>query len=199
MRAKAGTTDSEAESRAAGEERPGGMAYIYDRPGFLLRRCHQISVSIFREGCAELDLTPAQFGVLYAVEHNPGVEQIGVARMLGLDRSTTANVVDRLISRDLVRRDDHARDRRRCSLTITRKGAQTLGQARGIAAEAQARLLEPLPPADRSRLLALLHQLMDAHAEASRVPFEPRIVASADGAVPPDAGPRRPRAIGGER
>lgn len=194
MRAKAETTDTQAESRDAPAERSTGMAYIYDRPGFLLRRCHQISVSIFRESCAELDLTPAQFGVLYAVEQNPGVEQIGVARMLGLDRSTTANVVDRLISRDLVRRDGHASDRRRCSLTITRKGAQMLARARDIAADAQTRLLEPLPPEDRNRLLALLHQLMDAHADASRVPFEPRIVASADG-----AGSRAPRALGGER
>jgi len=180
MRAKAGTIDTEAEARDAAAERPAGMSYIYDRPGFLLRRCHQISVSIFRESCADLDLTPAQFGVLYAVEQNPGVEQIGVAKMLGLDRSTTANVVDRLISRDLVRRDDHASDRRRCSLTITRKGGQMLAQARDIAADAQARLLEPLPPADRSLLLALLHRLMDAHADGSRVPFRPRIAANVD-------------------
>jgi DNA-binding MarR family transcriptional regulator len=154
------------------------MSYIYDRPGFLLRRCHQISVSIFRDSCAELDLTPAQFGVLYAVEQNSGVEQIGVAKMLGLDRSTTANVVDRLISRDLARREGHVRDRRRCSLTLTRKGRELLARARAIAADAQARLLQPLSLADRSRLLSLLHQLMDAHADGSRVPFAPRVAVS---------------------
>ena len=158
--------------------RPTGMAYIYDRPGFLLRRCHQISVSIFRESCAELDLTPAQFGVLYAVEQNPGVEQIGVATMLGLDRSTTANVVDRLISRDLARREGHAKDRRRCSLTLTKKGRDVLARARDIAAGAQARLLEPLSPADREHLLALLHRLMDGHGDGSRVPFRPRVAAA---------------------
>lgn len=176
MREKAATTGTE--EQAVGEGAPIGMGYIYDRPGFLLRRCHQISVSIFRDSCAELDLTPAQFGVLYAVEQNPGVEQIGVAKMLGLDRSTTANVVDRLISRDLARRDGHAHDRRRCCLTLTRKGRELLVRARAIAADAQARLLQPLAPADRSRLLALLHQLMDAHAEGSRVPFAPRLAVS---------------------
>jgi DNA-binding MarR family transcriptional regulator len=164
----------------AGAHDPRGMGYIYERPGFLLRRCHQISVSIFRESCAELDLTPAQFGVLYAVEENPEVEQIVVARMLGLDRSTTANVANRLISRELVRREGHASDRRRCSLTITGKGREVLARARDIAAGAQARLLEPLSPADRSRLLALLRQVMNAHAETSRVPFAPRIVAARD-------------------
>lgn len=158
-----------------------GMAYIYKRPGFLLRRCHQISVSIFRESCAELDLTPAQFGILHAVELNLGVEQIAVARMLGLDRSTTANVVDRLISRDLVRREDHPSDRRRCCLTITGKGRDVLARARDIAALAQGRLLEPLSSADRARLLSLLQQVMEAHGESSRVPFAPRIGASDNG------------------
>jgi DNA-binding MarR family transcriptional regulator len=163
---------------ATGDGSPAGMAYIYDRPGFLLRRCHQISVSIFRESCAELDLTPAQFGVLYAVEQNPGVEQIGVATMLGLDRSTTANVVDRLISRDFARREGHATDKRRCSLTLTRKGRDVLARARAMAADAQTRLLEPLPPAERTQLLALLHRLMEGHGDASRVPFRPRIATS---------------------
>lgn len=180
MSAKSATARSEKRETVDARD-PAGMAYIYDRPGFLLRRCHQISVSIFRESCADLDLTPAQFGVLYAVEQTPGVEQIGVAKMLGLDRSTTANVVDRLISRDLVRRDSHASDRRRCSLTITKKGGEILAQARDIAADAQARLLLPLSPADRTRLLALLHQLMDAHADDSRVPFRPRIAAAKAG------------------
>jgi DNA-binding MarR family transcriptional regulator len=177
MSAKAAATES-GEREATGEVPPTGMSYIYDRPGFLLRRCHQISVSIFRDSCAELDLTPAQFGVLYAVEQNSGVEQIGVAKMLGLDRSTTANVVDRLISRDLARREGHVRDRRRCSLTLTRKGRELLARARAIAADAQARLLQPLSLADRSRLLSLLHQLMDAHADGSRVPFAPRVAVS---------------------
>jgi DNA-binding MarR family transcriptional regulator len=183
-----------AEKQEAGARDPAGMAYIYDRPGFLLRRCHQISVSIFRESCAELDLTPAQFGILYAVEQTPGVEQIGVAKMLGLDRSTTANVVDRLISRDLARRDSDARDRRRCSLTITRKGAEILARARDIAADAQARLLQPLSPGDRARLLALLHQVMDAHGDASRVPFRPRIAAANTGDDERRPAKPRPRA-----
>ena len=37
---------------------------IYQRPGFLLRRAHQISTAIFERSCAHLGLTPAQYGVL---------------------------------------------------------------------------------------------------------------------------------------
>src|SRR3546814_9145616 len=102
------------------------MARIYERPGFLLRRCHQISVSIFLDECADLNLTATQFGILYCISHNPGIDQIAIARMLGLDRSTTATVIDRLATRKLLNREVHSSDRRRRSLTLTTEGARVL-------------------------------------------------------------------------
>lgn len=153
--------------------RPSGMSYIYDRPGFLLRRCHQISVSVFRDGCVDCELTPAQFGVLYAVEQNPGTDQVAIARMIGLDRSTVSNVIDRLAARELVFRENHATDGRRRCLFATERGGALLARAFAPAAAAQERLLAPLAPEERGQLLRLLRRLMDAHAAASRVPFVP--------------------------
>lgn len=40
---------------------------LYERPGFLLRHTHQISVSIFERACASLPLNPAQSGVLVSL------------------------------------------------------------------------------------------------------------------------------------
>ena len=37
---------------------------LYRRPGFMIRRAHQISQSVFTEECARLDITATQFGVL---------------------------------------------------------------------------------------------------------------------------------------
>jgi hypothetical protein len=37
---------------------------LEDRPGFLIRRAHQISQSLFVEECAGLNITATQFGVL---------------------------------------------------------------------------------------------------------------------------------------
>jgi hypothetical protein len=43
---------------------PASLARLYARPGFLLRRAHQISAAVFEDACRDLGLTPAQFGVL---------------------------------------------------------------------------------------------------------------------------------------
>src|ERR1700760_3299738 len=37
------------------------------RPGFLIRRMHQIHVALFQERCAEFELTPLQYSLLSAL------------------------------------------------------------------------------------------------------------------------------------
>ena len=150
-----------------------GMAHLYARPGFLLRRCHQISVSIFAELCAGTDLTPAQYGVLYTIGENPDIDQIAIARAIGLDRSTVSSVIDRLVRATLVERCTDARDRRRHVLAITDTGRARLRRAMAATAAAQGELLKPLAAEERRQLLDLLRKLMMAHSEKSRVPFDP--------------------------
>ena len=61
---------------------------VYQRPGFLFRRCHQLSASIFEEEMGEYSITQTQYGVLLALHHNPDVDQITLVGLLGRDRST---------------------------------------------------------------------------------------------------------------
>ena len=69
---------------------------LYGRPGFLLRRAHQIAVSLFLEETGDLRITTTQFGILHLLKHSPGLDQISVAKLLGLDRSTTGMVLTKL-------------------------------------------------------------------------------------------------------
>ena len=41
---------------------------MYRRPGFLLKRCHQVSMAIFLHECSEFNLTQSQYGCLRALE-----------------------------------------------------------------------------------------------------------------------------------
>lgn len=163
---------------------PRGMEHHYGRPGFLLRRCHQISVSIFIELCADTGLTPAQYGVLYAIRENPGIDQVAVARALGFDRSTVSNVLERLTRAGLIERRTDSRDRRRRTLCVTRAGEEKLAAVAPAAAAAHGELLRPLASDERQQLLALLRKLVMAHSDRSRVPFdlEALIRAAADDA-----------------
>ena len=95
---------------------------LENRPGFLIRRAHQISQAIFIEECEGLDITSTQFGVLWVLGHGDQLDQITIARLLGFDRSTTSMVVKLLEDRKLVVRSPDKDDRRRSVLRLTKAG-----------------------------------------------------------------------------
>ena len=134
---------------------------IYGRPGFLLRRCHQISVAIFLEECERYDLTPAQFGLLTVLEATDDIDQIGVARLLGMDRTTTSNVVSRLEARGLLKRVTDPEDRRKRQLHLTKAGRNIRKNALKPAERAGKRLLTGLSARERKQFLALLERVVD--------------------------------------
>src|SRR4030081_2886209 len=111
------------------------------RPGFMIRRAHQIAVSLFLEETGELGITNRQYGILFALKQKPGIDQISVARILGLDRSTTGMVIKKLEQAGLVGRDVGAAARRRVSLRLTRAGERMLERLVLPAQRAQARVL----------------------------------------------------------
>ncbi len=134
---------------------------LYQRPGFLLRRAHRISVAIFERECAELGLTPAQFGTLYVLHHAPGIDQSTLSRALGLDRVTILRVARGLESRGLLARHTHPPGRR-LSLMLTAQGQALFAQARPLAQHAVQRLASPLEPDEQQTLTRLLNKLCDA-------------------------------------
>ena len=135
------------------------LEQLYRRPGFLLRRAHQLSVGIFEEECRAAGLTPAQYGVLIVLASAGGIDQSTVSRALGFDRVTTLRVVRGLLSRGLVSRAPSEVHGRRLALALTAQGKQLLSQAKAPAERAFQRLLEPLAAAERKALMALLHKL----------------------------------------
>src|SRR6516165_12011887 len=92
---------------------------LYRRPGFMIRRVHQIAVALFIEETGKLGVTNRQYGILFVLNHRPGIDQISVANLLGLDRSTTGMVLKKLEQEGLVVRSVGAQDRRRHRLQLT--------------------------------------------------------------------------------
>lgn len=134
---------------------------IYGRPGFLLRRCHQISVAVFLEECERFDLTPAQFGMLVVLDASSDIDQIGAAHLLGLDRTTTSDVVGRLESRGLIKRLVDPNDRRKRRLQLTARGRDIRKRAIPPAARAEERMLAGLSAKERRQFLRLLERVAD--------------------------------------
>src|SRR5262249_19126881 len=147
---------------------------LYRRPGFMIRRAHQIAVSLFLAETGALGVTNRQYGILFALRHRPGIDQISVARLLGLDRSTTGMVIKNLQQAGLIGRAVGARDRRRASLTLTRAGERMLDRLAAPAQRAQTRVLSAFTPAERAQFLALLDKFIGKFNEESRVPLGDR-------------------------
>lgn len=147
------------------------MDAVYAAPGYLFRRMQQIAVSIFMEECRDFDLTPVQYAALIAIHTHPGIDATRLSAVIAFDRSTLGSVIERLEAKAYVERKPAPEDKRIKLLYLTRSGASILRQIMPAVERAQARMLEPLKPADRKTLMGLLTQLVDLNNKASRVPL----------------------------
>jgi DNA-binding MarR family transcriptional regulator len=144
---------------------------LHSKPGHLIRRAQQIAVAIFMEECAAFDLTPVQYAALVAIRENPGTDATRLSAMIAFDRSTLGNVLERLEARKLVARYPSREDRRIKVLKLTAAGSALVRDAEPAVRRAQERILAPLRPDDRARLMALLGRLVHLNNEASRAPL----------------------------
>jgi DNA-binding MarR family transcriptional regulator len=162
---------------------------LYGRPGFMIRRAHQITVSLFLEETGALGITTTQFGILHLLRHRPGIDQISVSKLLGLDRSTTGMVLQKLEDAGLIGRRVGSDDRRRRTLRLTRAGERMLDRLAAPARAAQERVLSAFDPAERAQFLRLLDKFTRQFNDSTRVPLEAH--RSHDSAAGDTAPPRR--------
>lgn len=148
-------------------------ADLYQRPGFLLRRAHQISASIFERACADLALTPAQYGVLCVIEERPGIDQSSLARALAFDKVTVLRVLKGLEERGLCARALSTGDRRQRAVRLTPAGSQLLRKAGEPVQRAYEMLMSPFSATQRQQLLDLLQQLNTELEDQARASFVP--------------------------
>jgi DNA-binding MarR family transcriptional regulator len=152
---------------------------IYRHPGHLIRRAQQIAVSIFTDHCRAHGATSVQYGILYTVGHNPGIDQISLANLIALDRSNTGEVVGRLEERGLLRRASGNVDRRTKRLYLTPAGAELVEEMTPDVERAQERMMAPLSEEERETLTALLEKFVDINNAFSRAPERPVVVRKA--------------------
>ena len=146
---------------------------IYNKPGHLIRRLHQIATSVFHEETDGSDTTPVQYAALSAVRAYPGIDQLRLANAIGFDRTTIAGVVERLEGKGLISRSPGIADRRTKLLSLTATGAAPLQDIYPGTERAQTRTLAGLDPAERALFVAMLQRLVAANNETSRVPVSP--------------------------
>ncbi len=139
-------------------------------PAHLIRRLHQVSVSLFMEEAAQFGVTPVQFAILNALIDDPGQDQVTLAARVAFDAATSGSVIGRLESKGWVLREPDTQDRRRKRLWITPEGQAVALQMKRAASRTQQRLVAPLAPAEREQLVHLLSQLVAGHEGRTDAP-----------------------------
>ena len=149
------------------------LSQLYARPGFLLRRAHQISTAVFEDECRSVALTPAQFGVLCVLHAHPKLDQSTLARSLGFDKVTMMRVMRGLETRGLIERSYAPENRRNLSISLSETGSALLKQTQEPAERAYARLMSPLTQEQQTQLLGLLQLLTSGLEGEARAAFVP--------------------------
>lgn len=144
---------------------------LWGRPGYLIRRLHQIHVGLFAEECAPEDITPVQFGVLTVLQGGEEMDQLTLSTAVGIDRTTGADVFRRLERRGLLTRRPSEKDGRAKLNKITDAGREFVDRVRPMMARAQERFVDPLDEAERKEFIRLMNKLIDANNSSSRAPL----------------------------
>lgn len=141
---------------------------INDQPGHLIRRAHQIAVSVFHETLGR-DVTPVQYAAMRVLQDKPGIDQITLAQQVALDTSSAADIAARLETKGLITRKMLARGQR--ELRLTAAGEDLLAEMVPAMAQMQDTLLGSLSEQERGDFMALLRKFVTVNNEKSRAPM----------------------------
>lgn len=128
----------------------------------LLHRSGQQAEVLFMRQNQKDEMTPRQYAVLITVDANEDISQTGLVEATGIDRSTLADVVRRLVTRGWLARKRTKHDARMYAVRLTSKGKTALDGARPAAKKADEIVLATLPVRQRQEFLETLAQVVDA-------------------------------------
>jgi DNA-binding MarR family transcriptional regulator len=146
---------------------------LLGRPGFLIRRLHQLHCWLFLEETREFGITPVQYSLLTALAVRGELDQNSLALEIGLERTSVGEVVPRLQRRGFLARRRGADDGRVKMVRLTAKGKALLRKMAKSVQRAHDRTIDQLGKTEREALMLQLIRLVEANADIGSVPFRP--------------------------
>jgi DNA-binding MarR family transcriptional regulator len=127
----------------------------------LLHRAGQCAGEVFQGEIGESDLTPRQYAVLVSVSQNEGLSQTDLVERTGVDRSTLADIVRRMLKKGLLHRRRTKDDARAYAVRLTEEGWRVLRACEPLVKRVDDRILQSLPAKQRDQFLADLAAIID--------------------------------------
>jgi DNA-binding MarR family transcriptional regulator len=126
----------------------------------LLHRASQRATEIFALETRDFDITARQYAVLTAIAQREGLSQTDLVRLTGIDRSTLADVVQRLLRRGIIEREKTSEDGRTYAVTLSARGHELLEAIKPHARRADRTVLSCLGHADGKLVAEILSRLV---------------------------------------
>ena len=136
-------------------------------PIHLLHRAGQCAGDVFAAEIGETDLTPRQYAVLHTVSQNEGLSQTDLVQHTGVDRSTLADIVRRMLKKGLLQRRRTKEDARAYAVKLTEEGRRQLKLANPVSRRVDDRILDSLPSKQRDQFLEDLGAIVTALSKAA--------------------------------
>jgi DNA-binding MarR family transcriptional regulator len=130
----------------------------------LLHRASQRASEIFALETRDFDLTARQFAVLTTVAQNEGLSQTDLVRLTGIDRSTLADVVQRLLRRGIIERQRTMQDGRTYAVKLSEQGREILDAIKPYVRRADRIVLSCLGEEDGKQAARTLVRLLKKSA-----------------------------------
>ena len=139
------------------------MAYsLKSSPGHLLRRAQQYAHDLYAKEVSASGPTPRQYEVLHVVAQNAGLSQTDLVGHTGIDRSTLADMIARMMKKGLLSRKRTKEDARANAVSITASGRKMLNSANAKVAKAERAALSVLPKTQQAGFMKALKAYADA-------------------------------------
>lgn len=113
-------------------------------PLHLFHRAVQVVTEIYQAEMANYDITARQYAVLFALAHSEGMSQSELVDATGIDRSTMADIVRRMLKKGIVQRKRDKDDARAYEVKITEEGIRLFKVVQPIVHKIEEKLLSSL-------------------------------------------------------
>jgi DNA-binding MarR family transcriptional regulator len=148
------------EDKGAAAEGRMDEAMLHDLVGYQLAQAQIATLAVFYGSVGRpLDLRHVEYTVLALIKENPACTPARLAKELAVTAGNITMWVDRLVQRELVRREASESDRRVQHLYVTAKGETLITAATRQLLEGERKRLVALSPAERAILVELLHKV----------------------------------------
>jgi len=135
---------------------------LADIAGFLLSQVAAVLRDRTARAVQPDGVQPRQLGLLFLLREAGAYSQQQLGERLGMDRTTTMQLVSALEAEGLVSRDDDPGDRRAYRLRLTSKGSEVTRRLADAVSEVERQTLKALTATERRHLKLLLRKVLES-------------------------------------